>query len=69
MRNVIKDFDQLLHSTATKPQLLLYDTSFRLGDFYVPALLFRNVLFDTAPAMPSFFLIHKRKLQSSHEEL
>lgn len=29
----------------------------------------RNVLFESAPVMPSFYLIHERKLQSSHEEL
>ena len=40
MHNVIKDFDQLLQWTATKPQLLSYDTSF---NFYVATLLLRNV--------------------------
>ena len=35
MRNVIKDFDRLLQSTTTQPQLLSYDTTFQLGDFYV----------------------------------
>ena len=55
MSNVIKDFDRLLQSSATQPQLLSYDTTFQLGDFYVSTLPFRNVLFDSAPVMPSFF--------------
>ena len=46
-----------------------YDTTFQLGDFYVSPLLFRNILFSKSPVMLAIFLIHERKLKSSHEEL
>ena len=51
------------------PQLLSYDTTFQLGDFYVSSLLFRHVIFKESPIIPALFLIHERKFQSVHETL
>ena len=50
-------------------QLLSYDTTFKLGNFYVSPLLFRNILFETKPVMPSLLMIHERKLKTTHDEL
>ncbi len=62
--------NQILATDSTEnPQLLSYDTTFQLGDFYVSTLLFRYVLFSTSPVVPAFFSIHERKFQSTHEEL
>ena len=35
----------------------------------VSPLLFRNILFETKPVMPSLFMIHERKLKATHDEL
>ena len=50
-------------------QLLCYDTTFQLGDFYVSALLFRNVLCKKSPVMPAMFLVHERKLHSTRVQM
>lgn len=54
------------HDSHEYSQLLSYDTTFKLGNFYVSPLLFRNILFET---MPSLFMIHERKLKATHDEL
>ena len=51
------------------PQLLSYDTTFQLGDFYLSTLAFRHTLFEGGPVLPVAFLLHERKLASCHEEL
>ena len=53
---------------SPSPQLLSYDTTFQLGDFYVSVLSFRHTLFKEAPVMPAAFLLHERKFQPHHEE-
>ena len=58
-----------LHSTLPSSQLLSYDTTFQLGDFYLSPLLFRNTLFQKSPVMPVMFAIHERKLKSTHTEM
>lgn len=58
-----------LHSTLPTPQLLSYDTTFQLGDFFVSPLLFRNTLFEKSPVMPVMLAIHERKLKSTHTEM
>lgn len=47
-------------------QLLLYDTTFLLGDFYVLLLVFRHTVFHENPCIPAMFLLHERKL---HQEM
>ena len=42
-------------------QLLSYDITFQLGDFYVSTLLFRHTLFSPSPVMPSCFVLHEQK--------
>ena len=58
-----------LHSTLPSSQLLSYDTTFQLGDFYLSPLLFRNTLFQKSPVMPVMFAIHERKLKSTRTEM
>jgi len=45
----------------TWTELLSYDTTFQLGDFYVSVLCFRHTLFKEAPVIPAAFLVHERK--------
>jgi hypothetical protein len=43
-----------------------YDTTFTLGDFYKSVLIMRNITFQSMPATPVLFLLHKKKLTSCH---
>jgi hypothetical protein len=59
--------NQLLDvTTADVPFIFFYDTTFKLGDFYVSPLVFRNIIFENSPIMPVAFLIHGRKKEKVH---
>ena len=45
---------------------LSYDTTFNMGDFYMSVLLYRHTEFNESPVIPLSFLIHERKLNSTH---
>jgi hypothetical protein len=64
---LIADLNSTLQIDSRCPQLLSYDTTFQLGDFYLSPLLYRHTLFSNSPVIPALFLIHERKLQSGHE--
>ena len=65
---VLKELELVLQAQFESTQLLSYDTTFQLGDFYLSLLLFRHTLFSPSPVIPSLFLIHERKFQACHEE-
>lgn len=65
---MLKELNNLLQVESKLPQLLSYDTTFQLGDFYLSPVLFRHVLFSGAPVIPAFFLLHERKFKHIHEE-
>ena len=69
IKKVIRGCNRLLTIQLSSPQLLSYDTTFQLGDFYVSPLLFRNNLFQNSPVMPAMFAIHERKLKVTHDEM
>ena len=70
LKSMLNEVNRLLQlKLPTCYQLLSYDTTFQLGDFYVSTLLFRNTLFEKSPVMPAMFLIHERKLKTTHSEL
>ena len=50
-------------------QLLSYDTTFQMGDFYVSTLLFHHLVFEESPCIPALFMIHERKFSETHQEL
>ncbi|CAC5412488.1 unnamed protein product [Mytilus coruscus] len=50
------------------PFQFFYDTTFKLGDFYVSPLVFRNIIFEDRPIMPVAFLIHGRKKEKMHSK-
>lgn len=60
--------NNLIQVDSKLPQLLSYDTTFQLGDFYLSPLLFRHTLFSESPVIPAIFLLHERKFQKVHEE-
>ncbi len=65
---LLTEFDLLLQLESTNSQLLSYDTTFQLGDFYLSPLLYRQNLFSGSPVIPALFLIHERKFKSVHEQ-
>ena len=69
IKEILDQFDCVLLVDLVNPQLLSYDTTFQLGDFYVSSLLFRHTIFKESPVIPALFLIHERKFQSAHEIL
>ena len=62
-RAIIQEMRAVLSITGTKPQLLSYDTTYNLGDFYVSPILFRHTLFEEAPVIPAAFLLHEKQTQ------
>ena len=65
---LLEEFDRVLTLDSDLPQLISYDTTFNLGDFYVSVLAFRHTLFSEWPVMPAAFLIHERKFRECHEK-
>lgn len=56
-------FCQVLASKDLPPQCLSYDTTFKLGDFYLSFLTFRETELTRQPAIPLIFFIHERKFE------
>ena len=67
-QELVDELDRVL-LLACSSQLLSYDTTFELGDFYVSPLIFRHTLFSEAPCIPAMFLVHERKLTETHQEM
>jgi len=67
-RAQLEELDRVLFNSPSA-QLLSYDTTFQLGDFYVSILCFRHTLFKEAPVILAAFLVHERKFEEHHKEL
>ncbi len=50
-------------------QLLSYDTTFQLGEFYISPLIFGHALFKENRCIPAMFMIHERELTETHEAM
>ena len=68
LQEVLNEMDRVL-LLETNNQLISYDTTFQLGDFYVSPLIFKHTLFEGCPCIPAMFLIHERKFTETHEEM
>ncbi len=64
---LIHEFELILQIDSKCPQLLSYDTTFQLGDFYLSPFLYRYTVFSNSPVIPCLFLIHERKFKNVHE--
>ena len=70
LKPMLKEVNRLMQiQSPDASQLLSYDTTFQLGDFYLSPLLFKNILFSKPLVMPAVILLHERKFKSCHEEL
>jgi hypothetical protein len=47
-------------------QIMSYNTTFQLGDFYLSFVLYRAMIFQEEPCIPALFLIHERKFAETH---
>ena len=52
---------------AAAIQVLSYDTTFNLGDFYLSVLLYRHTEFSPPLSIPLAYLLHERKLTVTHD--
>ena len=66
-QEILDEADRVL--TMGTSQLLSYDTTFQLGDFYVSPLIFRHTIFEEKPCIPAMFLVHERKFADTHHEM
>ena len=60
---LLEELDRVLLVESSSPQLLSYDTTFQLGDFYISTLTFRRTLFEEAPVIPAAFILHEKKTE------
>ena len=67
-RELLQEMDRVLLLDSSSPQLLSYDTTFQLGDFYLSVLCFRHTIFKEAPVIPAAFLTHERTFEYNHKE-
>ena len=67
--DMLKQINSLLKVKGrSNVQLLAYDTAFNIGEFYVSVLLFRGTCFKENPVIPAMFMLHERKLRTTHQK-
>ncbi len=67
--NAIEFGNRLLKASSrdrSLEQLVSYDTTFNLGDFYVSILVMQNTELKGDPIFPVLFLLHQRKYKEVH---
>ncbi len=69
LSEMLNELDSVVKMKSKLPQLVSYDTTFKLGDFYLSPLLVRHTLFSQNPVIPAIFLIHERKFKNIHERM
>ena len=65
--DILATFQQILSIPGLPVQQMSYDTTFTLGDFYLSILVFRETEFTSPPVIPLAYMIHERKLSSTHD--
>lgn len=53
--------------TVAEQSLLSYDTTFKIGDFYVSIFMFRAAIFVGNPVIPLGYLVHDLKHKDIHK--
>jgi hypothetical protein len=69
MTEMLQELQTVVQRGLHADQLLGYDTTFTLGDYYVSVLLFKHTLFEEKPVMAALYLIHERKFAAHHKML
>ena len=65
LQELLEELDKVLLLDSCH-ELLSYDTTFQLGDFYLSPLLFRHTIFSNKPMIPAMFMLHERKKTETH---
>ncbi len=65
--NLMDKFKAVINRADLPALCLSYDTTYKLGDFYVSFLVFREIKFEEKPCIPAIYLIHERKLEETHD--
>nr|XP_033773412.1 tyrosine--tRNA ligase, mitochondrial isoform X1 [Geotrypetes seraphini]XP_033773422.1 tyrosine--tRNA ligase, mitochondrial isoform X1 [Geotrypetes seraphini]XP_033773431.1 tyrosine--tRNA ligase, mitochondrial isoform X1 [Geotrypetes seraphini]XP_033773440.1 tyrosine--tRNA ligase, mitochondrial isoform X1 [Geotrypetes seraphini]XP_033773444.1 tyrosine--tRNA ligase, mitochondrial isoform X1 [Geotrypetes seraphini]XP_033773450.1 tyrosine--tRNA ligase, mitochondrial isoform X1 [Geotrypetes sera len=65
-REMCKIFEDLASQTNDIPVLMSYDTTFKLGDYYISTLVFLHGFFKESPIVPLAFMLHKAKKELNH---
>ena len=66
LHEILEELEKVVALKATPgTQLLSYDTTFQLGDFYMSPLISRHTVFKQRPWIPAMLLIHERKLKET----
>ena len=68
MKDMIGELDRVLQLKELG-QLLSYNTTFDLGNFYASPLIFRHAILKENSCIPALFLVYERKLQQTHGSL
>jgi hypothetical protein len=64
---ILQDFNDLLELSSQEDQVVChYDTTFKLGDFWVSPLSYRHILFKEKPTITLAYLIHEKKDEKFH---
>ncbi len=69
--NAIALANRLLEASSkhqSLQQMMSYDTTFELGDFYMSILVMRNTELVGDPIFPVLFMLHSRKYQEVHDK-
>ena len=66
LREVVSELENML-ALADTGQLLSYDTTFNLGDFYLSCLIFHHTAFTKNPCIPCLYFLHERKFTATHK--
>ena len=69
MTETIAEFQKLINEDdkLLPTMCLSYDTTFDTGDFYLSILTYRHVEFEEYPVFPLMYMIHERRLESTHD--
>jgi hypothetical protein len=69
MKYMLMELQTVVQRGKPSEQLLGYDTTFTLGDYFVSVLVFKHTLLEEQPVMAALYLIHERKFASHHKML
>ena len=58
LKQILEEMELVLGDLSLH-ELLSYETTFTMGDFYVFILIFRHTFFLKSPCIPALFLIHE----------
>jgi hypothetical protein len=65
MEELLEDMQRELQLNAPR-QVVSYDTTFQLGNFYLSFAIYRLTIFKGEPCIPALFLLHERKFARTH---